>query len=109
MSTSSYTPRMSQSRPDFLDLSVAERIQLAADQFLRLPVANAGYILRDDTVLDAVRFRKPFIIGAPQGNAARCIRKIAKNFLPDAFEADPVPTGRGMKSFFLRLVRSLGA
>lgn len=90
-------------------MDVAERIQLAADQFLRLPVANAGYILRDDTVLDAVRFRKPFIIGAPQGNAARCIRKIAKNFLPDAFEADPVPTGRGMKSFFLRLVRSLGA
>jgi len=88
---------------------VAERIQLAADQFLRLPVANAGYILRDDTVLDAVRFRKPFIIGAPQGNAARCIRKIAKTFSPDTFEADPVPTGRGMKSFFLRLVRSLGA
>ena len=31
LSTSSYTPRMSQSRPDFLDLSVAERIQLAED------------------------------------------------------------------------------
>jgi flagellar biosynthesis protein FlhG len=89
-------------------LEVAERIQLAADQFLRLPVANAGYILRDDTVLDAVRFRRPFLIGSPQGDAAKCIRRIARKFSRDGETGESVPTGRGMKAFFMRLVRGLG-
>lgn len=40
MKSSVYTPAMSQPRPDFLNLSVAERIQLAEDIWDSIPADN---------------------------------------------------------------------
>jgi len=56
---------------------VHERIAKVAKQFLGVNVLDAGYVLADDAVQTAVRRRLPFVIGAPNCPAAKCIEKLA--------------------------------
>ena len=86
---------------------VAERIQMAANQFLSLSVAYGGAILLDENVGKAVRMRTPFFLANPACQASRDIAAIAASLARMDDEVDP-PTGRGVKAFFFRLARSLG-
>ncbi len=56
---------------------VHERIAKVAKQFLGVSVLDAGYVLVDDAVQTAVRRRTPFVLGAPNCPASRCIQKLA--------------------------------
>ena len=56
---------------------VHERIAKVAKQFLGVSVLDAGYVLADEHVQNAVRSRTPFVLGAPNCPAAKCIEKLA--------------------------------
>jgi flagellar biosynthesis protein FlhG len=56
---------------------VHERIAKVAKQFLGVGVLDAGYVLADEHVQNAVRSRRPFVLGAPNCPAAKCIEKLA--------------------------------
>jgi len=86
---------------------VAERIQMAANQFLSLSVPYGGVVLLDESVGKAVRMRTPFFLANPSCQASKDIAEIAANLASIDDETEP-PTGRGVKSFFFRLARSLG-
>ena len=42
-----------------------------------IPGVRAGYVLADEHVQNAVRSRTPFVLGAPNCPAAKCIEKLA--------------------------------
>jgi len=87
---------------------VADRVQMAADQFLNLSIPYLGYVLWDPSVTAAVRLRRPFLLADPDGPAARCVRVIARRLIRvDPTREDPLPTGRGFKAFLFRLARRL--
>ncbi|NLX22867.1 MAG: MinD/ParA family protein [Phycisphaerae bacterium] len=54
-----------------------ERLAGVAARFLHLPVADLGYILRDDHVPAAVRQRRPVILGYPRCSASSCLLALA--------------------------------
>jgi flagellar biosynthesis protein FlhG len=87
-------------------LEVANRLRMAAAQFLSLSVNYMGYILKDHFVEQAVRIRKPFYQLYPDSPAAECIRKLVHVLLGMSVEksvnANPP---RGLKAFFFRLRR----
>jgi len=56
---------------------VQDRISGVARQFLGLNVLDAGYVMNDMEVGNAVRRRTPFILGAPCCPASRCIVQLA--------------------------------
>src|SRR5215207_1476414 len=56
---------------------VHERIAKVAKQFLGVSVLDAGYVLADEHVQNAVRSRRPFVLGSPNCPAAKCIEKLA--------------------------------
>jgi flagellar biosynthesis protein FlhG len=56
---------------------VHERIAKVARQFLNVKVFEAGYVLHDEAVSDAVRRRTPFVVSAPRSAAAQCIAHLA--------------------------------
>jgi flagellar biosynthesis protein FlhG len=86
-------------------LEVANRLRVAAGQFLGLPISYLGCILKDHFVEQAVRMRKPFYQLYPHSPAAECIRKIV--YAPGMFGKTVVfpHSPRGLKSFFSRLTR----
>jgi flagellar biosynthesis protein FlhG len=87
-------------------LEVANRLRVAAAQFLSLPINYMGYVLRDHFVEQAVRIRKPFYQLYPDSPAAECIRKLVHMLLgmPAEKEMNSNPP-RGLKAFFFRLGR----
>lgn len=58
-------------------LDVYERVSSVAARFLQLPVADYGYILRDEHVPAAVRERYPLVLRYPRCVAASCIMALA--------------------------------
>ena len=56
---------------------VHERIAKVAKQVLGVSVLDAGYVLADENVQNAVRRRTPFVLGTPNCPAAKCIEKLA--------------------------------
>jgi flagellar biosynthesis protein FlhG len=56
---------------------VYERVSSVAARFLQLPVADYGYILRDELVPAAIRERSPLFLRYPRSHAAGCLRAIA--------------------------------
>lgn len=84
---------------------IAERIQMAANQFLSLPVAYGGAVLTDEKVRKAVRMRTPFSLAFPDCQASKDISAIAARVMMNGAEPQE---GRGAKSFFLRLAKNLG-
>jgi flagellar biosynthesis protein FlhG len=57
--------------------SVYERISKVARQFLRVGVLDAGYVLDDEHVPQAVRRRSPFMLSSPRCPASQCIAQLA--------------------------------
>ncbi|MGI6783820.1 MAG: MinD/ParA family protein [Aminivibrio sp.] len=88
---------------------VAERITAAASRFLGLTPRYGGAVLRDENVSLAVKKRTPLLKAFPDSEASGQVRAMAARILGlEEDHASPAP-GRGIKSFFLRLARSLGA
>lgn len=54
-----------------------QRISNVARQFLGMRVFDAGYILIDPKVRDAVRRREPFVLAFPRSPASRCVAALA--------------------------------
>jgi flagellar biosynthesis protein FlhG len=80
---------------------VHERIAKVARQFLNVKVFEAGYVLHDEAVSDAVRRRTPFVVSAPRSAAAQCIAHLAMR-LEQGVAAAPAQPGGG---FFERMGR----
>ena len=84
---------------------VHHRMQQACSTFLRYPIALAGLVPRDPTVLQAVRNQLPFVIGSPNGLATRRIRAMAASELG---EQGSEPCEEAQTGFFNRFTRWLG-
>lgn len=56
---------------------VHQRISSVARQFLELTVYDAGYVLRDPKVREAVVKREPFVLAHPRCPASRCLAALA--------------------------------
>lgn len=56
---------------------VHDRIAKVARQFLGVHVLDAGYVLADEQVPNAVRRRTPFVLGTPRCPASQCIARLA--------------------------------
>lgn len=54
-----------------------QRISTVARQFLGAKVLDAGYVLADPKVREAVRQREPFVLAGPKAPASRCIAALA--------------------------------
>jgi len=76
---------------------VYEKIAATAQRFLHATVANAGYVVRDEHVPQAVRRRQPVVLAYPRCPAAECFLALAQK-LSRARLAPPTPDG-----FFRRL------
>jgi flagellar biosynthesis protein FlhG len=87
-------------------LEVANRLRMAANQFLSLSVNYMGCILKDRFVEQAVRIRKPFYQLYPDSPAAECIRKLVHALFGMTAERSVNSNPpRGLKAFFFRLRR----
>ena len=80
---------------------VHERIAKVAKQFLNVKVFDAGYVVSDEAVANAVRKRTPFVVGSPKSPAAQCIAHLAMR-LEQGVAAAPDQAGGG---FFERMGR----
>lgn len=87
-------------------MEVANRIQMAAKQFLGMSLSYLGYILRDEKVEKSVRMRKPFVDEFPDSYASKCVKALSARLLGKVGMQPPTAVAsRGIKSFFLRFVR----
>jgi len=86
---------------------VANRLRMAASQFLELSVNYIGCILKDSFVEQAVRIRKPFYRLFPNSPAAMCVKSIVETLSSGAPPGGLVGAKqpRGLKAFFYRLAR----
>lgn len=60
---------------------VAERIAIAATRFINAKTYFVGYILKDQSVSDAVSSQQPLIFKYPTSDASQCINFIAENII----------------------------
>jgi len=89
-------------------IEVAGRIQTAAKQFLGLSVSYLGHIVRDAKVEKSVRMRKPFLEVFPECPASKCVLNLCSKLLgKSGILPHSVVAPRGIKSFFLRLIRGV--
>jgi flagellar biosynthesis protein FlhG len=58
-------------------LTVFKRISVAAERFLQVSLDYLGFVLRDDSILKAVRSQKPFLDAYPGSQASKNIVTIA--------------------------------
>ena len=65
-----------------------QRIADVARQFLGLTVFEAGYVLTDPRVQQAVRNRQPVVLAFPQCPASRCLARIARKLGEDGLLAE---------------------
>jgi flagellar biosynthesis protein FlhG len=54
-----------------------QRISTVARQFLGVRLLDAGYVLTDEKVAEAVRRRQPFVLTQPRCPASRCLAALA--------------------------------
>jgi len=60
-------------------LKVYQRLAQTAQQFLSVSISNAGYILRDEHVSEAVKQSEPLLLAYPRCPAGYCFRSLAAN------------------------------
>ncbi len=87
---------------------VAERVRMAASQFLDLTVAYGGSLPDDSAVRRAVQMRAPFLQAFPDSRASLAVGDMADALLGIEEREKTLFSGRGIKSFFFRLARGLG-
>lgn len=79
------------------------RIAQVAKQFLGISVLDAGHVLSDEAVPQAVRRRVPFVIGSPKCGASQCVAQLAMRLEQGVGAAQQADPG----SFFQRMGRWL--
>ena len=72
-----------------------------AKQFLGVSVLDAGYIVSDDAVPQAVRRRTPFVLGSPAAPASKCVAQLAMRLEQGVAQA----MGADSAGFFQRMGR----
>ena len=72
-------------------LLVYDRIAKTVEKFLKRKIEYMGHIAEDDSVKNAVRNRRPFVLHSPKSPASLCINKVADVLLRD--NPDKVFTG----------------
>jgi flagellar biosynthesis protein FlhG len=65
-----------------------QRISNVARQFLDTKVLDAGYVLTDPKVRDAIRVRQPFVLAYPKCPASQCLAALAARLSSGAVLAD---------------------
>ena len=86
---------------------VADRIVMAAKQFLGRAPVYLGCVLRDETVGRAVRLRRSFYRLFPAAPAGACVRRLVDGLLGLwGGNREPSFAPKGFKAFFLRLSRA---
>lgn len=65
-----------------------QRISNVARQFLDAKVLDAGYVLTDPKVKDAIRVRQPFVLAYPKCPASRCLEALATRLSSGSALAD---------------------
>jgi len=80
--------------------AAVQRFNKVAAKFLKITVADAGYILHDTHVELAVRKRSPFVLCYPKCSASACVTAVSHRLFKPAQRR---PAGRGL------LRRALGA
>jgi flagellar biosynthesis protein FlhG len=80
------------------------RIAQVAKQFLGVSVLDAGHVLSDEAVPQAVRRRIPFVIGAPKCSASQCVAQLAMRLEQGVAGA---AQAEGASGFFQRMGRWL--
>jgi flagellar biosynthesis protein FlhG len=80
------------------------RIAQVAKQFLGVSVLDAGYVLSDEAVPQAVRRRVPFVIGSPKCSASQCVAQLASRLEQGVAGAAQADNSSG---FFQRMGRWL--
>lgn len=83
---------------------VYDRVSRVAHQFLGLHLCDAGYVLADEHVRQAVRERMPFLLTAPRCPAAQCIAQLASRLEQGVAVDEGMP---GRDGFFNRMGRWL--
>jgi flagellar biosynthesis protein FlhG len=88
---------------------VAARISNAATRFLGLTVSYLGSIAWDEQVGKAIHMRKPFFEAFPECAASSDIRAICSGIESGSTHFPPpkASVARGIKHFFIRLIRGL--
>jgi flagellar biosynthesis protein FlhG len=81
---------------------VHARIAQVAKQFLGVSVLDAGYVVSDAAVPQAVRTRLPFSIGNPKCPAAQCVAQLAMRL-----EQGVAAQALDQTGFFTRMTRWL--
>ncbi len=79
---------------------VHSRIAQVAKQFLGVSVLDAGYLVADEVVQQAVRRRTPFVLGSPGSSASKCVAQLAMRLEQGVAGAATESTG-----FFSRMGR----
>lgn len=82
---------------------IADRIVMAAKQFLNKKVEPLGYILGDPYVYTSVRQQVPFILGYPNSKASRCIGNLAAAIDRVPVDDTQVASRNGFRGFLSRL------
>jgi flagellar biosynthesis protein FlhG len=78
---------------------VFQRLSVAANKFLKVALYDAGYVLTDDYVSQAVRHREPFVLLHPRCQASYCLLALAGKIGRTAAAS---PEGHG--GFFRKVV-----
>lgn len=80
---------------------VAEKMKRVGEDFLNTPLRILGYMTEDESVIRAVRQRRPFVLEYPESRASQCISHIESRLMEDA----PLQRNEGVEGFFSRIVR----
>lgn len=86
-------------------IQTADKIRLAARQFLNLDIPVLGFVPDDGHVPRSVKKQVPFTIAFPNSPAAKGIREVARTFLQGhrlRMQSDP-----GVKGFLRRMINLL--
>ncbi len=62
-------------------VDIQKRLKLVSDRFLGMSVEPIGYILKDETVVKAVKAQKPFLVYSPNSRASKQIMDISMSIL----------------------------
>jgi flagellar biosynthesis protein FlhG len=79
------------------------RIAKVAKQFLGVSVLDAGHVVSDENVPQAVRRRLPFVLGNPKCAASQCVAQLAMRLEQGVAGAGGIDQNGG--GFFNRMTR----
>lgn len=68
---------------------LAEGLAATASKFLNIKVSYAGFVSRDQTVLDSIRNQVPVLVHSPNSSASRQVRAVSANLVPSAIQEAP--------------------